>query len=116
MALCLETASLQRWKCETLIDHFNWKPFVLRATERERGLRANARGTKKNPVSMIAPATYGLTLNNTKKKKNTHTKNTTTNTVHFPRWWRLRSLSSPDQRQQINRKLRGDFFSGLTVD
>lgn len=40
MALCLETASLQRWKCETLIDHFNWKPFVLQATE---GLRANAR-------------------------------------------------------------------------
>lgn len=39
MALCLETASLQRWKCETLIDHFNWKPFVLRATE---VLRANA--------------------------------------------------------------------------
>lgn len=29
MALCLETGSLQRWKCETLIDHFNWKPFVL---------------------------------------------------------------------------------------
>lgn len=23
-ALCLPTASLQRWKCETLIDHFNW--------------------------------------------------------------------------------------------
>lgn len=21
--------SLQRWKCETLIDHFNWKAFVL---------------------------------------------------------------------------------------
>lgn len=25
--------SLQRWKCETLIDHFNWKPFVLRGRE-----------------------------------------------------------------------------------
>lgn len=78
---------------------------------RERGACGLTHGVqKKNPVSMIAPATYGLTLNNTKKKKNTHTKNTTTNTVHFPRWWRLRSLSSPDQRQQINRKLRGDFF------
>lgn len=75
MALCLETASLQRWKCETLIDHFNWKPFVLRATERERerGLRANVRGTKKNPVSTLRTATYGLTLNKTKKKEKTHT-------------------------------------------
>lgn len=111
MALCLETASLQRWKCETLIDHFNWKPFVLRATERERerGLRANVRGTKKNPVSTLRTATYGLTLNKTKKKKK-HIHNTNTRSVHFPRWWRLRSLSSPDQRQQINRKLWGDFF------
>lgn len=78
MALCLETASLQRWKCETLIDHFNWKPFVLRATERERerGLRANVRGTKKNPVSTLRTATCGLTLNKTKKKEKTHTTQT----------------------------------------
>lgn len=33
MALCLETASLQRWKCETLIDHFNWKSFVCKQNQ-----------------------------------------------------------------------------------
>lgn len=37
--------SLQRWQCETLIDHFNWKPFVLRATAR---LRANDIGNNEN--------------------------------------------------------------------
>lgn len=34
-ALCLPTASLQRWKCETLIDHFNWS--LLCRTERSCG-------------------------------------------------------------------------------
>lgn len=34
MALCLKTSSLQSWKCETVIDHFNREPFVWQASGR----------------------------------------------------------------------------------
>lgn len=43
MALCLETASPQRWKCETLIDHFQPGAFCVASGREAAAKRARVK-------------------------------------------------------------------------